>query len=60
MPTYYDHIEEVQALEAEIERLRAALQKIADQDFDDNMGRDASVLAGFAWASLEQNVPGID
>lgn len=36
----------------EIERLNTALQKISNQDFEDGLGRDATVLSGFAWSVL--------
>ena len=37
----------------EIDRLRAALQRIADRDVDDDLRERPDVLAGIAYAALE-------
>jgi len=41
----------------EIERLRAALQRIADDDVENDLKGNASVLSGVAWAALNPETP---
>lgn len=49
-----DRAEQAQRnMAAEIKRLRAALQRIADQDVDADLKGQADILAGIAWAALD-------
>ena len=41
----------------EIERLRTALQRIADMDVEDDL-KTPDVLAGIAWAALDKGLLG--